>query len=383
MLAGLIFWLVSPVDSPNASAPALIFSSGSLTEAEDSAARNEATKIAPENNEGAAAVHSTRVFACDWSDADEAEMAVDIDQEFLDSLEQKRVEFASLLMHSQDPEHLLVAALIGFDRKSNEHFAAMESALAADPDNPLTLWNFLHACSLHLEETVCQDGSIEKRAVLADGSNGALWGRIAGYRFRRGDKMGAFDALLKANTAPQFNGYFIEHVEMGERSYAAATDSSYRERVMGAIGLAAGTVSNANGVYNLCKEHASESAEWLQLCIEYGKRLESDEGAILSALIGNAIQKTMYEMSGDAKEKTAATLRHRLITDAMNSGNSSDDQVLLLLDDKVLADYIAEWSAHGELRAMQFVKDEVVRLSQQPGYDPCKLKAGRKNATND
>ena len=360
-----------------------MFSSVDIVESEDSVARNEATQIARGNKEEATAVGSARVFACDWSDASEPAIALGSDQEHSGSLYQKRDEIAALLAQSKDPEHMLAAALIGFDRKSKEHFAAMEKALAADPNNPLILWNFLHACSLTLEEAVCQAKRIEKRAGLSDGGNGALWGRLAGYRLRRGDTTGAFDALIKANTAPQFNRYFIEHVGVLERGFAAATDIAYRERIIGGIGMTVGTTSDLTGVYKGCMVQAPESAEWLQACTEYGKRLERDGRTTLSTLIGIGIQKKMYEMSGDAQKVVDADFRRRLITDIMHSGNSSDDEVLLLFDDQVMADFIAEWSAHGELRAMQFVKEEVVRLSQQPGYDPCKLNSARKSATND
>ena len=365
-LTALVFLLVTPFGSPNVPS-GLVFSS-----LDYSFEQNGPIKEAQENPEDAAAASPIRVFACDWQDPSKSEISDRSHQEFFDSQNQKRVEIAESLMQSNDPEHLLAAALVGFDRKSKEHIAAMEKALAADPDNPITLWNFLYACSLNAEETLCQDGGIEKRAVLADGGNGALWGRIAGYRFRRGDTARLIDALIKANAAPQFNRYFIEQVEMLERGYVAASDYSYQERIMNAISIMVGNTSDLIGVYNGCKEQAAESAEWLQPCIEYGKRLERDGRTILAALLGIAIQKEMHEISGDAKKKAETDHRRWLLNDSMNSAIRMDGQVLVLDDEHVLADFIAEWSAHGELRAHQFVHEEVVRLSKQPGYNPCK-----------
>jgi len=67
----------------------------------------------------------------------------------------ERVEIVEFLTRSEDFEHLLMAALIGFDRESKESLVAFENALAVDPGNPLTLWNFLDTCSRQKDAAVC------------------------------------------------------------------------------------------------------------------------------------------------------------------------------------------------------------------------------------
>lgn len=381
LFAGAVSWLIKPLDSTIA--PARILSSVALVESEDSVAQKVEKKIAREHKEGAAAVGRARVFACDRSSEEGDYVLTPEDvQKSLDSWDRLRVQVAQSLTHSENPEHLLLVALFGSGGEEKLSLSAMERALAADPDNSLTLWSFLASCSLHPEAAVCADGSIEKRAILADGNNGQLWGEIAGYRFERGDTAGAYDALTKANTAPQFNSYFIEYVELVERGLAASTDASYLERSIAASGIAAALVSKISPVLQGCKQQAAESAEWRQTCLEYGKRLENDGRSVWSTMFGTSLQKKMYEISGDTTKIAEANFRYQLIMDTVASINSQDGFVLLF-DEQVSADYMKEWSAHGEFRAMQFLQAEVVRLSQQPGYDPCKLKEARKSAAND
>ncbi|MCH8136411.1 MAG: hypothetical protein IIB77_10570, partial [Proteobacteria bacterium] len=312
---------------------------------------------------------------------DAPELTIDGFQTLKNSQDHERFQAAALLANSKDPEHLLMAALIGFDGQAKLGLSAMENALAVDPDNPLTLWSFLDSCSLHPKAAKCANGSIEKRAILADGGNGLLWGKIADYRLRRGDTAGALDALINANTAPQFNGYFIEYVEMLERGLAAATDNPYRKRITNAIGIAAAMPQRFYHVFQGCKEQATESAEWSQACLGYGKRLERDGRTVMSTRFGIALQKWMYEIAGDEARFAETDLRGRLITEAMESGYTDDGWVLLAYDDQVLADYMNEWSAHGEFQALQFLQEEVVRLSKQPGYDPCERRRGKSTQT--
>lgn len=385
LLSGLVLWLVAPVDSPNVPQQLVFSSISNLGKSVESASQYGSIEPVQKSLANDAGAVSAQVFSCDeQTKTDEPALSAERMEEIQASEIQKRVDVGISLRISRDPEHLLIAALIGSDRQSKRHLAAMENALFVDPDNRLTLWNFLDTCSLHPEATVCADGSIERRAILADNGNGQLWGKIAGYRLDRGDKSSAYDALLNANTAPYFNDYFIEHVEMAERGFAAATDDPYLERVIRAIGIAAGMSMNVAAIFQDCEKQAMESAEWRQACLEYGKRLENDGRDLLQISIGISLQKIMYEISGDKRKIAETELRYQHFKDTTTKlASSNGAQVLTLYDENVMADFIAEWSAHGELRAMQFVQEEVIRLSKQPGYDPCMLSTTKENTADD
>lgn len=381
LLTGLVYWLVTPVDSPDVPPRLLLSSLDSSDEQEGSADQNEPTKISRKSTENAATVSPIRVFACtanqepDRSGIMPSEITKSTIQNTLLRHDWTPVKIEESEVHSKNPEHLLMAAMLGSEGTNKSGVSTLENALAADPDNRLTLWNYLDYCSFFRRVAVCADGSIEKRAIRADSGNGQLWGKIAGYRFGSGDIEGAYDALINANTSPRFNGYFIEHVEMFERGFAALTDAPYRKRITDAIGIAAIRPIFLN-IIQSCKEQA-EAPKWRQVCLDYGKRLENDGRAVITMRIGILLQKEMYKMTADETMLKETDHRYRLITDTMESGYSDDGLVLLAYDDQVLADYMNEWSAHGEYRAMQFLQAEVVRLSKEPGYDPCMLRVGK------
>jgi hypothetical protein len=280
---------------------------------------------------------------------------------------------ASELSQSRDPEHVLMAALYGQDPTDEAGVHKMTRALRSDPDNRLITWNFLQSCSQFPDTQVCLNHEIEKRAIEVDGSNGQLWSRIAGYRVKRGDMQGALEALSKAAVAPRFSDYRMEHIELFERGLAAAGNLSYRDRIVQAIGMQAALVSNEFYVMNGCKTMAPESAEWLSLCIRIGDRLESEGNSIYSIASGQSLQKKMYVISGDNEKEALVVERLDTTTQHMTQGISEDGQVLLWRDDHVLAQYISELATHGEIRALTFLSNEVERLENLEGYDPCLL----------
>ena len=290
-----------------------------------------------------------------------------------DSNYQELGVIADLLSKSKNPEHLLMAALFGSDQMSEARIHTMTKTLRIDPDNPLILWNFLNSCSMLPHVPICRDQNIENRAIEVDSSNGQLWAKIAGFRIKRGNMPAALDALKNASVAPEFNEYWMEHVELFERGLAAAGDASYRNRTIQAVGMAAAMVWNIKSVLNGCETQAVESGEWLQYCVRFAERLERDGRTILSNVIGLKLQETMYSISGDEEKEAAAEQRLRLIRNSMRNGQSEDGQVLLSRDDRVLADYITEWATFGELRAVQFLRNEVERLRNVSGYDPCRI----------
>ena len=281
---------------------------------------------------------------------------------------------ATLLSKSRNPEHLLLAAILRPAQTGEARILAMADTLNFDPNNPLIHWNFLSFCERFRSEPICRDPTIEDRAIEVDSSNGQLWARIAGYRANRGNMPAALDALKSAAAAPEFNEYWMEYIELFERGLAAATNAPYRERIIQASGMAAGLITNYNLIFEGCKTQAVESAEWLQLCTRLGERLEHEGRTMVSIRIGQSLQKRMYSISGDDEKRAAVEHRSKLGAKLMQDGYAKDGHVLLFRDDRVLAGYISEWASYGELRALQFLRNEVQRLRNVRGYDPCSFK---------
>ena len=286
---------------------------------------------------------------------------------------QESESIASELSQSRDPEHLLMAALVGQDPTDEAGVHAMTRALRSDPDNRLILWNFLQSCSQFPGASMCLDHKIEDHAIEVDGSNGQLWARIAGFRAQRGDMRGALDALNKAVVAPRFTNYRMEHIELFERGLAAAGSMPYGDRIIQAIGMQAGLISNYSYVMTACKSMAPESVEWASQCARLGDRLERDGRSVYSIVIGQSLQKNMYLLSGDNEKEALVAKRLDTTKQYMLNALSKDGEALLSRDDQVLANYMSTSAIYGEINAFTFLNNEVERLKNLAGYGPCRL----------
>ena len=279
----------------------------------------------------------------------------------------------SNLSQSRNPEHLLMGALYGQESTDESGLHRMVRALRSDPGNRLILWNLLQSCSQFPDAPLCLNHEIEDRAIEVDGSNGQLWSRIAGYRVERGDMQGALEALNKAVVSPRFSDYQMEHMGLFERGLAAAGNTPYRDRIVEAIGMQVALVSNELHITNGCTSMARESAEWLLQCLRLGERLEGEGNSLYSIGVGQNLQKKMYLVSGDNEKEALVVERMDTTRQYMTKGISEDGQVLLWRDDQVLAQYISEWATYGQIRAFSFLSNEVERLKNLDGYDPCRL----------
>ena len=172
-------------------------------------------------------------------------------------------------------------------------------------------------------------------------------------------------------------------MEMFERGLAAMTNYPRLERFGLALEIDGKTAVPYSPQFNACgAQVVAGSAEWLEACVEYGKRLERDGKSVDTMDYGIGIQYLMHNLAGDAAKEEEDFLRSELLDDLVMS-RLSDTDVLYFYDSKVRNDYLDVWATYGELRAIQFLQSEVVRLSKEPGYDPCMLRAGESAQTSE
>jgi len=277
---------------------------------------------------------------------------------------------ARALERSEDVELRLAAALIT-DKRSPEHLQRLLPALALDPDNPLILERLLDACINRPESRVCEERGIVERAAEADGGNGEMWGAIAGYQASRGDTNGALQALRRGASAGTHREYFADMVRVIELGLAAtAGNLSYAERVIEGIGWAAASTSPWLTAYSECRDRVAVAPLWRDACLEFARHLEERSQTVLNRGIGISLQAMIFEESGDAA--TLAAVRERELQSRYwrDQHLSTDGQIVLTGDERVLRQYLDEFDAHGEPAALVYLRDEVERLKRLPGYDP-------------
>jgi len=278
---------------------------------------------------------------------------------------------ARVLEGSEDVALRLAAALIT-DKRSPEYLQRLLSVLALDPDNPLILERLLEACINRPESRVCEERGIVERAAEADGDNGEMWGAIAGYRASRGNTDGALQALRRGASAGTHREYFADVVRVIELGLAASAGSlSYVERVIEGIGWAAASTSPWLTAYSACRERVAADPLWRDACLDFARHLEERSQTVLNRAIGISLQAMIAEESGDEAGLAAVREREREYRNWRDEHLTTDGQIVLMGDERVLRQYLDEFDAHGELASLEYLREEVERLKRLPGYDPC------------
>jgi len=284
-----------------------------------------------------------------------------------------RARLADGLERSADAEHLLVAALLTDDdpERQRRNFAA---ALRTDADNALILWNALHHCSSRRDPAAafCGGDSLRERALAVDGDNGAVWLRIAAYRSADGDVEGSLDALQRATSAPGFDNYWFEHIQLFDRALAAAGERDEAQRLLHAIGMAAAIVGDEFMIAGICPDMSESRVDWRYACLRAAERIERDSGTMMGRLVGIALQETLYELDGDEDARAAAAERESALKQAIDERVTPDALTVFYRDARVQHDYLDVGEADGEFAALEFVRSEAERLAALPGYDPCR-----------
>jgi len=112
---------------------------------------------------------------------------------------------------------------------------------------------------------------------------------------------------------------------------------------------------------------------WRDACLDFGRQLERRSQSALNRGIGIGLQVMIADETGDVAALAAAQARQRRYRVWRDEHLTMDGQVVLARDERVLRGYIDEWQAHGEPAALGYLREEIARLKQLPGYDPCAL----------
>jgi len=278
-------------------------------------------------------------------------------------------EAVEVLSASNDPEYLLAAALLDFDRDDKEESELLARALEQLPDHPVALWHRLQHC----EAQSCDQDRIARTAVAADPTNGMLWLEIASGHLEAGDWPEAERAMRRAIASPRFDTYFNDYATLIERGLAASTDFDYPERVVFGIGVAAAVAIPSYGeVSRACQSDENDAVVWVPLCDELGKSMHNRSRELISTMIGWGYRGTAAKRAGDSAlvaslDSQSDALVERYVYRQVRVGATA----LLENDATVLRNYLDDFRAHGELGAIDRLVDVAVRLRADETYDQC------------
>lgn len=270
---------------------------------------------------------------------------------------------------SGNAEFLLAAALL---RSSDDPAGIrrdVEEALALDPGHPLVLWKAADLCDRGQGGAYCSSPEFQGQVDAVLGGNGGYWMRRAAVLDEGGNDVGAREALRRATVAPDFDGYWADHVLLFERALSVAGGMTYAERALTAMGLAA--LANGLGyrIVDRCKSKAPGDGLWMNVCIDFAARLAADGRTAFDQLVGTDLLAGLQVTAGNEVQAMQAQVAH----DALQSlvDQAADAELLLIADERFAARYVDELAANGDVAAREFAVTELERRRADPDFDAC------------
>ena len=367
MAGGAAYLLIVSADFESEPAPSR--SSTISEEVSPTALALEATQITPTPGEGLTPelidlmTHGLPIEGCDKFSGTQLESGREEEQK-----EEIR-KAVQLLSVSGDPEYLIGAVFLDALHENGTSHPLLEKATRQLPNHPVALWHKLQHC----RGTGCERSATVRALTQADPTNGLLWIEVASEHIRSGNSGEAEAALRRAIASQRFDDYFMDYVTLIERALAATTELDYAQRVVYGIGIAAAVAIPGYGdVFNACKSETNDPATWSPMCDELGRSMTNRSSNLLSTMIGYGFREAAATRVGDAArhaelQLAADQMRERYLYRQTRVGAHA----VLLNDHAVLQRYVDTFRAHGEMRAIDNLVDEAIRLRADETYDQC------------
>lgn len=293
------------------------------------------------------------------------------DEQFLlsvEEIEREKRAVVSRLEQAADAELRLAAVLLSReDRSPAEHLARLATLATTGEGRDLALWNLLAACNDSPHAAYCSDERLTALVQQTDHANSEAWAMLASQRLARGDTARAADAMQQAIGSPTSETYAIEHVQLFERAYAAASGLGLVERTVQALGDAAGVTPSHLPLFRACTGLGETDIFWRRLCFEYARQLASRSTTLLVETIAVSLQQKMAELDGDLE--LAMRLRQQLETQREASLEQARRYGVLIeelaFDEAFTARWLNELFVNGERAANAMHSEELERRWRQ------------------
>lgn len=208
-------------------------------------------------------------------------------------------EIANALSVSSSPDHLYVAALLAED--TTDKIRLMARVLEVAPHDPFFLRGAVELCAT-TEEDLCAAYDWEHRMIAADSEDSGTWVRVAANRYGRGDINRALEALERANSTTQTRSFWVENMEIVERSLAAVSDMPFAKRASHALSIAVNRIPDVGAYHAMCTAQSKTDVEWAEACLAFGRMTEERGTNLLSVAIAQDIQNRALKTLGREEE---------------------------------------------------------------------------------
>lgn len=295
------------------------------------------------------------------------------DRGFYTAADEQRIETAleslrAALASMDSPDHQVANVLLSSSRTAR--IDGLIQLTRAYPDNRFAAVQTFNACYSNPGHEACLSDELADRAAALDPDNGAMWYMQAAWRHRRGNEFGVSAAFRAALNANEFNDYFQYFLRVAESALPDLDDDIAIAVYAEVLNTAAtALLVNYNSIPGFCQSRASSNPDLANLCIKVGERIEQDSGAMISRMLGTALQSVAYRAMGD-------TINAERLDNAewlRDPQREASAAMQLMFHDAELAkvwfDALLEG---GEMASMEAVFQEARRRSADADYFPCR-----------
>jgi len=237
------------------------------------------------------------------------------------------------------------------------------------PYKSLVHYFLVSKCNEQSDSPRCDD-SVISEAISNDPNNGALWFQIAAKEARKNNLEGLILALEQLISAPNYNEYWAETIEIFDRALQSNGLVKDGPRMIMAIGYAAAvSLGPIQELFKACREHSTNRADIAQLCIDAGQKVSTHAKTILNQALGYSLQEQVFKAINDSENEVK--MRKLKISIYRVPKASIRINKLLIFDEELGRYWFTQLKLFGERKFFQLAYDEAVRLSSNPDYNPC------------
>ncbi|MEO0974847.1 MAG: tetratricopeptide repeat protein, partial [Pseudomonadota bacterium] len=215
------------------------------------------------------------------------------------------------LERSQDPAHLLTAALLeeGVSTDVSRQHQLLERALDIDPTNPLLAFSLLTLCLERAAHLQCNLPTIERQLATHQPDNAEAWSLVATSCHQREDYECALQAMRRASAAPQHKEFLAEKVSVVDSAFGDIGVGVQLRQGM-ALGLAMVLTPSRLALLEMCGDRDHYGLEMAAVCLQHGRILETRAQTLLGESIGRGLQPIALEVLGEPDRADALRADH-------------------------------------------------------------------------
>ena len=171
---------------------------------------------------------------------------------------------------------------------------------------------------------------------------------------------------------PLLEAYSGETILMFDRALAASANMNSHKRILVASALAYD--QGSDGIASLgqpCRDLSSENRAWRDVCLDFGELLTERGQTYMQIAVGLSIQAAIHEYDSSYIELERVEALRSHLRKQWSPERLSIVEKIVIRDEAMLREYVDVLLVEGELAALDYAEQELLRLAQDPNYDPC------------